>query len=85
MVRHEVSIQIQQQARSSPRNGAELLAEDDMVCNFPGGSVVKNPPANAGDPGSVPSPGRVHMLYGATKSAQHVLSPRATVMEAPTP
>ena len=25
---------------------------------FPGGSVVKNPPANAGDIGSVPDPGR---------------------------
>ena len=26
--------------------------------NFPGGSVVKNPPANAGDSGSVPGMGR---------------------------
>ena len=25
---------------------------------FPGGSVVKNPPANAGDMGSIPGPGR---------------------------
>ena len=25
---------------------------------FPGGSVVKNPPANAGDMGSIPDPGR---------------------------
>ena len=25
---------------------------------FPGGSVVKNPPANAGDIGSIPGPGR---------------------------
>ena len=29
---------------------------------FPGGSVVKNPPANAGDKGSVPDPARSHML-----------------------
>ena len=28
---------------------------------FPGGSVVKNPPANAGDTGSSPGPGRSHM------------------------
>ena len=28
---------------------------------FPGGAVVKNPPANAGDMGSIPSPGRPHM------------------------
>ena len=28
---------------------------------FPGGTVVKNPPANAGDMGSSPGPGRSHM------------------------
>ena len=27
---------------------------------FPGGSVVENPPANAGDTGSIPGPGRSH-------------------------
>ena len=30
--------------------------------NFPGGIVVKNPPANAGDTGSSPGLGRSHML-----------------------
>ena len=29
--------------------------------DFPGGAVVKNPPANAGDTGSSPGPGRSHM------------------------
>ena len=29
---------------------------------FPGGAVVKNPPAIAGDTGSSPGPGRSHML-----------------------
>ena len=29
---------------------------------FPGGAVVKNPPANAGDTGLSPDPGRSHML-----------------------
>ena len=29
--------------------------------DFPGGAVVKNPPANAGDTGSTPGPGRSHM------------------------
>ena len=29
--------------------------------DFPGGTVVKNPPANAGDTGSSPGPGRAHM------------------------
>ena len=28
---------------------------------FPGGAVVRNPPANAGDTGSCPRPGRFHM------------------------
>ena len=28
---------------------------------FPGGAVVKNPPANTGDTGSSPGPGRSHM------------------------
>ena len=31
------------------------------VEGFPGGAVVKNPPANAGDTGSIPGPGRSHM------------------------
>ena len=29
--------------------------------DFPGGTAVKNPPANAGDMGSIPGPGRLHM------------------------
>ena len=32
------------------------------VC-FPGGPVVKNPLVNAGDMGSIPCPGRSHMLW----------------------
>ena len=30
---------------------------------FPGGAVVRNPPANAGDTGSCPGPGRSHMPH----------------------
>ena len=29
-----------------------------MFLGFPGGSVVKNPPAKAGDVGLIPDPGR---------------------------
>ena len=29
--------------------------------DFPGGAVVKNPPAKAGDMGSIPGLGRFHM------------------------
>ena len=31
--------------------------------DFPGGAVVKNPLASAGDTGSSPGPGRSHMLW----------------------
>ena len=36
---------------------------DDKETNqgFPGGTVIKNPPANAGDTGSSPGLGRSHM------------------------
>ena len=30
---------------------------------FPGGAVVKSPPASAGDTGSSPGPGRSHMPW----------------------
>ena len=32
--------------------------------DFPGGPVAKNPPANAGNMGSIPGPGRFHMQWG---------------------
>ena len=35
--------------------------EKNQIEDFPGGAVVKNPPANAGDTGSRPSLGRSHM------------------------
>ena len=39
-----------------------------MKMGFPGGSVVKHQPANAGDMGSISDPGRFHMQLssGAT-------------------
>ena len=33
--------------------------------DFPGDPVVKNPPANAGDTGSIPGLGGFHMLRGS--------------------
>ena len=35
----------------------------ELGSGFPGGAVVKNPPANAGDTGSSPGPGRSHMPW----------------------
>ena len=37
------------------------MGKTNLVQGFPGGAVVKNPPANEGDTGSSPSPGRSHM------------------------
>ena len=48
----------------------------DISEGFPGGTVVKNPPANEGDTGSSPGPGRSHILV-----ATEQLSPWATTTE----
>ena len=32
-----------------------------VILDFPGGSLVENLPANAGDMGSIPAPGRFHI------------------------
>ena len=37
------------------------MVNNDTPQGFPGGAVVKNPPANAGDTGSIPGLGRSHM------------------------
>ena len=39
--------------------------------DFPGGAVVKNPPANGGDTGSIPGPGRDPTCRRATKPLCH--------------
>ena len=44
---------------SHGRGGIECHLED-----FPGGPVVKNPPAKAGHMGVIPVPGRFHVLQG---------------------
>ena len=46
-------------------NQIEKLIENNQhytTQGFPGGTVVKNPPANAGDTGLSPGSGRSHML-----------------------
>ena len=42
---------------------ANISVYQDDSWDFPGGAVVKNPPANAGDKGSIPGPGRSHMPW----------------------
>ena len=45
----------------SPGTQDEESSHANTVGDFPGGAVVKNPPANAGHTGSSPGPGRSHM------------------------
>ena len=51
------------------------LGSERNLGDFPGGAVVKNPPANAGDTGSVPGPGRSHMPQSNKARAPQLLSP----------
>ena len=48
---------------------------------FPGGAVVRNPPANAGDMGSSPGPGRSHMPRSNEAPAPQLLSLRSRAHE----
>ena len=51
--------------------------------DFPGGSVVKNPPANEGDAGSIPSLGRIHMPQSNKARAPQLLAPILSRARAP--
>ena len=46
-----------------------------MIWDFPGGTVDKNPPANAGDMGLIPVPGRFHMPWGNQAWVPQLLRP----------
>ena len=49
---------------------------ENHMGGFPGGAVVKNPPANAGDTGSSPGPGRSHMPRSSWAREPQLLSLR---------
>ena len=75
----------------------QLFYGSEKNTGFPGGAVVKNPPANAGDTGSSPGPGRFHMPWSnkahvpqllslrSRAREPQLLSPHATTTEARTP
>ena len=46
-----------------PYKHAEVYAYKETASGFPGGAVVKKPPANAEDTGSSPGPGRSFMPW----------------------
>ena len=52
-----------------------------MRRDFPSGTVVKNSPANAGDTGSSPGPGRSHMPRSNKARAPQLLSLCSTAHE----
>ena len=52
----------------------EMKAWKLNIWDFPGGPVVKNSPANSGDTGLIPGPGRFHMLRGNEDHASQLLS-----------
>ena len=62
-----------------------LTVKNAWILGFPGGSVVKNLPANAGDMGSSPGLGRAHMPQSNKACAPQLLSPGATTTEAHVP
>ena len=62
--------------------GLAPYCKKDLGRGFPGGSVVKNPPANAEDMGSNSGLGRSHMLMSNKAQAPQLLSPHAAATEA---
>ena len=59
-------------AGNDPENQANSTQE--VSGGFPGGSVVKIPPANAGETGSISDPGGSHMPWSNQASAPQLLS-----------
>ena len=57
------------------------LVHQIFIQGFPGGSVVKNPPANAGDRSSIPDPGRSHTLQSKKAHEPQLVSPHSGAQE----
>ena len=49
-------------------------SQELSISDFPGGPVVKNPPANAEDTGLLPGLGRSHMPWSNKAGAPQLLS-----------
>ena len=58
-----------------------MIATVKLVKGFLGGGVVKNPPANTGDMGSSPGPGRSHMPRSNEARVPQLLSLRSRARE----
>ena len=51
-----------------------------IILEFPGDTLDKNPPASTGDTGSIPGPGKLHMVH-SNKAREQLLSPCSVVHE----
>ena len=58
-----------------------IEATELLGVGLPGGAVVKNPPAKAGDTGSIPDPGRSHMLRSNKARVPQLLNLRPKAWE----
>ena len=67
--------------RMSERYSFTFLIKRRAIVCFPGGAVVKKPPANARDTGSSPGPGRSHMPQSIWACAPELLSLRSRARE----
>ena len=54
-----------------------MTPEVILLRDFPGGSVVKNPPADARDVGSIPGPGGSHVPWSNQAGEPQLPSQRA--------
>ena len=52
-----------------------------MILDFPGGTVNRNLSANAGNTGSIPGPGRLHMMQSNQAGVPQLLSPHCRAHE----
>ena len=73
MAHQNMHIFLEKTLNTHSRPGCRATGER-QIQSFPGGAVVKNPPANAGDMGSSPGPGRSHMPRTNEAHAPQLLS-----------
>ena len=70
-IHQSVVTRMQQRLQAAPKICVAFFKNHG---GFPGGSVVKNPPTSVGDTGSIPGPGRFHMLQSNWTHASPLLS-----------
>ena len=63
--------------KGKEKHSIQRVCKKRTARDFPGGAVVKNPPANAGGMGSSPGPGRSHMPWSNKAHVPQLLSLRS--------